>query len=108
MIVTNYSHYCTNIEIYFTMDAICTSISTFIFGFVINKLRTYAAKKLEDGGLTDRAFRKCFVREFDEVLFQLRTVSNTELSTSISHLKQGVGRLRMAYGKCFNRYLGRG
>ena len=80
-------------------ELVITGILKLAFGFVSDKVRTYAAEKLQDGGLTDQKFRGYVVRELDDIKFKLDANARKDLSTSISCLKQGVQRLTMSLGK---------
>ena len=80
-------------------DLVITGILKLAFGFVSDRLRTYAAEKLQDGGLADKKFRGYVVRELDDIKFKLDANARKDLSTSISCLKQGVQRLTMSFGE---------
>ena len=80
-------------------DLVITGILKLAFGFVSDRLRTYAAEKLQDGGLADNKFRGYVVRELDDIKFKLDANARKDLSTSISCLKQGVQRLTMSFGE---------
>ncbi|XP_028411724.1 uncharacterized protein LOC114534478 [Dendronephthya gigantea] len=71
-------------------------------GLVTNKLRSYGAEKLQDGGLTDQKFRGWIVRELDDVNFKLDALSRMHLSASVSFFKQGVERLLICFGDSFD------
>ena len=73
----------------------------FAFGLISNKLRTYGAEKLEDGGLTDQKLRGMIVREFDEIKSKLDAISRKDLLTSISSLQEGIISLIMSCGDSF-------
>ena len=70
-----------------------------VFGFISNKLRTYGAEKLENGGLTDQKLRGLIVREFDEIKSKLDAISRKDLLTSVSFLQEGIISLIMSYGE---------
>ena len=72
------------------------------FGLLSDKLRTYAAGKLEDGGLTDQKLRSLIVREFDEIRSKLDAISRADLLTSISSLQEGIISLMMSYDESFD------
>ena len=69
----------------------------FGLGFISDKFRDYAAKKLEDGGLTNQKFRDWIVRELHDIKFKLDALSRKDLSASIAFLKQGIQRLQMSF-----------
>ena len=81
------------------MSEVITGVLKLAFGFISNKLRTYGAKKLEDGGLTDQKFRGWIVREMDDIKSKLDAISRKDLCASISFLQQGVQRLNLAFGE---------
>ena len=83
------------------MSEAITGVFKFAFGFISNKLRTNAAEKLQDGGLTDQKFRGWIVRELDVIKSKLDAMSRTNLSASISFLEQGIKRLDMSVGESF-------
>ena len=83
------------------MSEVITGVVKFAFGFISNKLRTYGAKKLEDGGLTDQKLRRLIVREFDEIKSKLDAISRKDLCTSVSSLQEGIISLIMSCGDSF-------
>ena len=83
------------------MSEVITGVVKFAFGFISNKLRTYGAEKLEDGGLTDQKLRGLIVREFDEIKSKLDAISRKDLRTGISFLQEGIISLIMSYGESF-------
>ena len=78
------------------MSEAITGVLKLAFGFISNKLRTTAAEKLQDGGLTDQKFREWIVPELDEIKLKLDAMSRKDLSASISRLRQGIQRLNMS------------
>ena len=81
------------------MSEAITGVLKFAFGLISNKLRTYGAEKLQDGGLTDQKFRGLIVRELDDIKFKLDAISRKDLCTSISCFKEGIICLIMSYGE---------
>ena len=81
------------------MSEAVTGVLTFAFGLISNKLRTYGAEKLQDGGLTDQTFRGLIVRELDDIKFKLDAISRKDLCTSISCFQEGIICLIMSYGE---------
>ena len=79
------------------MSEVITGVLKLAFGLISNKLRTYGAEKLEDGGLTDQKFRGWIVREMDDIKSKLDAISRKDLCASISFLKQGVQRLILLF-----------
>ena len=78
------------------MSEAITGVLKLAFGFISNKLRTTAAGKLQDGGLTDQKFRGWIVSELDDIKSKLDATSRKDLSASISRLRQGIQRLNMS------------
>ena len=81
------------------MSEAITGVLKLAFGFISNKLRTAAAEKLQDGGLTDQKFRGWIVRELGDINSKLDAMSRKDLSASISRLRQGIERLNMSVGE---------
>ncbi|CAB3988177.1 Hypothetical predicted protein [Paramuricea clavata] len=81
------------------MSEVFTGLLKLTFGLVSNKLRTYGAEKLQDGGLADQKFRGLIVRELDDIKSKLDAMSRTDLSASISCLQQGIKRLIISFGE---------
>ena len=81
------------------MSEAITGVLKLAFGFISNKLRTTAAEKLQDGGLTDQKFRGWIVRELDDIKSKLDAMARKDLSASISRLQQGIQRLNMSVGE---------
>ena len=63
-------------------------------GFISDKLRDCATKKLQDGGLTAEKFNGYIIRDLNEINSKLDGISRRQLSASISCLEQGVLRLQ--------------
>ena len=81
------------------MSEAITGVLKLAFGFISNKLRTNAAEKLQDGGLTDQKFRDWIVRELDDIKSKLDAMSRKDLCASISFLEKGIKRLDMSVGE---------
>jgi hypothetical protein len=81
------------------MSEVFTGLLKLTFGLVSNKLRTYGAEKLQDGGLADQKFRGLIVRELDDIKSKLDAISRKDLRTSISCLQEGINRLIMSFGE---------
>ena len=81
------------------MSQAITGALKLAFGFISNKLRTNAAEKFQDGGLTDQKFRGWIVRELDDIKSKLDAMSRKDLCASISFLEQGIKRLDMSVGE---------
>ena len=79
------------------MSDVFTGLLKLTFGLISNKLRTYSAEKLQDGGLADQKFRGLIVRELDDIKSKLDAISRKDLCTSISCLQQGIKRLIMSF-----------
>jgi hypothetical protein len=69
------------------MSEVITGLLKVTFGLISNKLRTYGAEKLQDGGLTDQMFRGLIVRELDDIKSKLDAISRKDLCASISFLQ---------------------
>ena len=81
------------------MSEAITGVLKLAFGFISNKLRTNAAEKLQDGGLTDQKFRGWIVRELHDIKSKLDAMSRKDLCASISFLEKGIKRLDMSVGE---------
>ena len=81
------------------MTKVITGVLKLTFGFTSDKLHTYGAKKLQDGGLTDQKFREWIVRELDDIKSKLGGISKKDLFTSITSLQEGAQRLNQALGE---------
>ena len=81
------------------MSEAITGVLKLAFGFISNKIRTNAAEKLQDGGLTDQKFRGWIVRELDDIKSKLDAMSRKDLCASISFLHLGIQRLNMSVSK---------
>jgi hypothetical protein len=79
------------------MSEVFTGLLKLTFGLISNKLRTYGAEKLQDGGLADQKFRGLIVRELDDIKSKLDAISRKDLCTSISCSQQGINRLIMSF-----------
>ena len=81
------------------MSEAITGVLKLTVGFISNKLRTYAAEKLQDGDLTDQMFRGWIVSELEDIQSKLDAMSRKDLCASISFLRQGIQRLNMSVGE---------
>ena len=76
-----------------TMSSIITSILSSTVGFLLNKARDISADKLKDGDITDAKLREIVVREVNNVNFKLDALSQKDLLSSYTFLKEGVDKL---------------
>ena len=81
------------------MSEAITGVLKLAFGFISNKLRTTAAEKLQDGGLTDQKFREWIVPELDDIKSKLDAMSRKDLRASINFFKIGIERLKISVGE---------
>ena len=74
--------------------AILSSIMTEVFkvtiGWLVNKGRDEAAKKLKDGDVTDQQLRGIIMREIDDIRSKLGDLSRKDLGASFKFLKEGI------------------
>ena len=74
--------------------AILSSIMTEVFkvtiGWLVNKGRDEAAKKLKDGDETDQQLRGIIMREIDDIRSKLGDLSRKDLGASVKFLKEGI------------------
>ena len=75
------------------MSSIITSILSSTVGFLFNKARDSSADKLKDGDITDAKLREIVVRELNNVNFKLDALSQKDLLSSYTFLKEGVSKL---------------
>ena len=75
------------------MSSIITSILSSTVGFLLNKARDISADKLRDGDITDAKLREIVVRELNNVNFKLDALSQKDLLSSYTFLKEGVDKL---------------
>ena len=74
--------------------AILSSIMTEVFkvtiGWLVNKGRDEAAKKLKDGDVTDQQLRGIIMREIDDIRSKLGDLSRKDLGASVKFFKEGI------------------
>lgn len=75
------------------MSSIVTAVFKATIGLLLNKGRDKAAEKLKDGDVTDQRIRELIVREIDDMKTKLDGLARTDLLTSISYFRRGVGGL---------------
>ena len=81
-----------------------SAIITATIGWLVDKGRDEAAKKLKDGDVTDQQFRGIIVREIDDMKSKLDGLSrkvlaslDKESSCCMKHLKRQGRRVSMAW-----------
>ena len=72
------------------MSVIITAVFKATMGWLVDKCRDEAAKKLKDGDITDQQFRGIIIREIDDLKSKLDGLSRKDLLSSISSFKEGV------------------
>ena len=72
------------------MSAIITAVFKATMGWLVDKCRDEAAKKLKDGDITDQQFRGIIMREIDDLRSKLDGLSRKDLLASISFFREGV------------------
>ena len=72
------------------MSAIITAVFKATIGWLVDKCRDEAAKKLKDGDITDQQFRGIIMREIDDLRSKLDGLSRKDLLASISFFREGV------------------
>ena len=72
------------------MSVIITAVFKATIGWLVDKCRDEAAKKLKDGDITDKQFRGIIMREIDDMKSKLDGLSRKDLLSSISSFKEGV------------------
>ena len=72
------------------MSVIITAVFKATIGWLVDKCRDEAAKKLKDGDITDQQFRGIIIREIDDLKSKLDGLSRKDLLSSISSFKEGV------------------
>ncbi|CAH3164626.1 unnamed protein product, partial [Pocillopora meandrina] len=72
------------------MSAIITAVFKATMGWLVDKCRDEAAKKLKDGDITDQKFRGIIMREIDDLRSKLDGLSRKDLLASISFFREGV------------------
>ena len=72
------------------MSVIITAVFKATMGWLVDKCRDEAAKKLKDGDITDQQFRGIIMREIDDLRSKLDGLSKKDLLASISFFREGV------------------
>ena len=72
------------------MSVIITAVFKATMGWLVDKCRDEAAKKLKDGDITDQQFRGIIMREIDDLRSKLDGLSRKDLLASISFFREGV------------------
>ena len=72
------------------MSAIITAVFKATIGWLVDKSRDEAAKKLKDGDVTDQQFRSIVMREIDDVKSKLDGLSRKDLLASIGFFREGI------------------
>ena len=72
------------------MSVIITAVFKATMGWLVDKCRDEAAKKLKDGDITDQQFRGIIIREIDDLRSKLDGLSRKDLLASISFFREGV------------------
>ena len=72
------------------MSVIITAVFKATIGWIVDKCRDEAAKKLKDGDITDQQFRGIIIREIDDLRSKLDGLSRKDLLASISFFREGV------------------
>ena len=72
------------------MSAIITPVFKATIGWLVDKCRDEAAKKLKDGDVTDQQFRGIIMREIDDMKSKLDGLSRKDLLASIGFFREGI------------------
>ena len=72
------------------MSAIITAVFKVTIGWLVDKSRYEAAKKLKDGDVTDQQFRGIIMREIDDMKSKLDGLSRKDLLASIGFFREGI------------------
>ena len=72
------------------MSAIITVVFKATIGWLVDKGRDEAAKKLKDGDVTDQQFRGIIMREIDDMKSKLDGLSRKDLLASIGFFREGI------------------
>ena len=72
------------------MFAIITVVFKATVGWLVDKGRDEAAKKLKDGDVTDQQFRGIIMREIDDMKSKLDGLSRKDLLASIGFFREGI------------------
>ena len=72
------------------MSVIITAVFKATIGWLVDKCRDEAAKKLKDGDITDQQFRGIIMREIDDMRSKLDGLSRKDLLASIRFFREGI------------------
>ena len=72
------------------MSAIITAVFKATIGWLVDKSRDEAAKKLKDGDVTDQQLRGIIMREIDDMKSKLDGLSRKDLLASIGFFREGI------------------
>ena len=72
------------------MSVIITAVFKATVGWLVDKCRDEAAKKLKDGDITDQQFRGIIMREIDDMRSKLDGLSRKDLLASIGFFREGI------------------
>ena len=72
------------------MSVIITAVFKATIGWLVDKCRDEAAKKLKDGDVTDQQFRGIIMREIDDMRSKLDGLSRKDLLASIRFFREGI------------------
>ena len=72
------------------MSEIITAVFKATVGWLVDKGRDEAAKKLKDGDVTDQQFRGIIMREIDDMKSKLDGLSRKDLLASIGFFREGI------------------
>ena len=72
------------------MSAIITAVFKATVGWLVDKGRDEAAKKLKDGDVTDQQLRGIIMREIDDMKSKLDGLSRKDLLASIGFFREGI------------------
>ena len=75
------------------MSSIIEAVFKATIGWLVDKSRDEAAKKLKDGDVTDQQLRGIIMREIDEIKSRLDGLARKDLLASISFFREGIERL---------------
>ena len=85
------------------MSAIIKAVFKVTIGWLVDKGRDKAAKKLKDGDVTDQQFRGIIMREIDDMKSKLDGLSRKDLLASIGFFREGIELLYEAFEETGSR-----
>ena len=85
------------------MSAIIKAVFKVTIGWLVDKGRDEAAKKLKDGDVTDQQFRGIIMREIDDMKSKLDGLSRKDLLASIGFFREGIELLYEAFEETGSR-----